>query len=78
MDTYLNGQTGWICPKCGKVHAPWVSECNCNGTTTVTSNSCPHSWQSIGQSTAGSIYRCELCGMVKTEPFINPGGTNNG
>lgn len=22
---------GWICPKCGNVYAPWVSECdNCN------------------------------------------------
>lgn len=20
---------GWICPKCGKVLAPWVSECDC-------------------------------------------------
>jgi predicted ATP-dependent serine protease len=22
---------GWICPKCGKVYAPWVSQCGyCN------------------------------------------------
>lgn len=21
--------TGWICPKCGRVHAPWVASCNC-------------------------------------------------
>lgn len=20
---------GWICPKCGKCLAPWVSKCNC-------------------------------------------------
>jgi hypothetical protein len=20
---------GWICPKCGKVNAPWKSECDC-------------------------------------------------
>ena len=22
-------QTGWVCPKCGKVHAPWVGSCDC-------------------------------------------------
>lgn len=21
---------GWICPKCGKALAPWMSECPCN------------------------------------------------
>ena len=21
---------GWVCPICGKVHAPWVKECDCN------------------------------------------------
>ena len=21
---------GWICPKCGKVNAPWQSSCDCN------------------------------------------------
>ena len=24
------GNNGWICPKCGKVHAPWVPSCECN------------------------------------------------
>lgn len=30
MNRYDNCQYGWICPKCGKVLAPWVSECKCN------------------------------------------------
>lgn len=20
---------GWECPRCGKIHAPWIQECNC-------------------------------------------------
>lgn len=23
------GQTGWICPKCGRVNAPWKGTCDC-------------------------------------------------
>lgn len=22
--------TGWICPRCGRVHAPWVPSCDCS------------------------------------------------
>ena len=30
---------GWICPKCGRVLAPWMSECPCNYISiTVTNN----------------------------------------
>ena len=21
---------GWVCPRCGRVNAPWVSSCSCN------------------------------------------------
>lgn len=26
-------QEGWICPRCGKVNAPWVMQCFCNRNT---------------------------------------------
>ena len=35
---------GWICPKCGRVYAPWVDKCQyCGGSTiTCTSPTCPY------------------------------------
>ena len=28
-------QEGWICPRCGKVNAPWVMQCSCNTNTQI-------------------------------------------
>lgn len=28
-------QEGWICPRCGKVNAPWVMQCSCNRSTQI-------------------------------------------
>lgn len=30
------GNTGWICPKCGKVNAPWVASCDCVSSIKIT------------------------------------------
>lgn len=75
-DNFMFGNTGWICPRCGKVHAPFVPSCDCNesvsttgttGTSSNQSNKCPHSWQFTGQSTVGDHYTCEYCGATRTE-----------
>ena len=29
MDVDNEYQVGWVCPKCGRVLAPWMSECPC-------------------------------------------------
>ena len=35
----MNTNNGWICPKCGRVHAPYIPECqHCNEALIVTSN----------------------------------------
>lgn len=31
----LHGNTGWICPKCGRVNAPWVAYCPCTNTWVI-------------------------------------------
>ena len=28
-DSYIS--QGWLCPRCGKINAPWMSQCNCSG-----------------------------------------------
>ena len=25
-----NAEQGWECPRCGRINAPWVRQCNCN------------------------------------------------
>lgn len=35
----MNTNNGWICPKCGRVYAPYIAECqHCNKEVIVTSN----------------------------------------
>lgn len=39
-DYYSVPQEGWKCPSCGRVYAPWVTECRvCGNTTTITGSS---------------------------------------
>ena len=39
---------GWVCPKCGKVLAPWVPSCDCyrlrDNTQTIYPNTSPQLW----------------------------------
>lgn len=40
--------TGWICPRCQAVLAPWVTQCSCRPPLyygTNTSNLCPACWR---------------------------------
>ena len=34
-----NAEKGWECPRCGRINAPWVRQCDCSGNNwTITSN----------------------------------------
>ena len=41
-----NETKGWICPKCGRVYAPWVDKCQYCGSPTITNTppTCPYQW----------------------------------
>lgn len=41
--SFINVQQGWQCPICKKVHAPWVSGCDCNCSKSGTSTT-PNDW----------------------------------
>lgn len=61
---------GWICPRCGKVNAPFVGQCTCNSSTRdnnyyyYLNGFCDHVWglTSFMRDTAGRFcYRCCKC-----------------
>lgn len=37
--TQPKAEQGWECPRCGRINAPWVRQCDCNGNNwTITSD----------------------------------------
>ena len=61
------GQQGWVCPKCGRVNAPWVATCPCSKKTvtytTTTTSTIPDSCSGCSNhpSNGGSgICHCTL------------------
>ncbi len=69
----MDKNTGWMCPRCKKVHAPWVEECICTeiDVKNDTETKCPHSWIRIGELTRGfvliTVWECEYCHAKRTE-----------
>lgn len=49
---------GWICPRCNKVNAPFIKQCDCNHTI----DACNHDWILEKQT---KYYKCKNCGETK-------------
>lgn len=56
-------------------HTAIVTQCTCNYNNTTKTNDMSecqkgnHMWECCGISTAGSTYRCKVCGKTKTENY---------
>lgn len=43
--------SGWLCPRCGRINAPWVRQCDCSPSSTtiswdkITVNPCDDWWK---------------------------------
>lgn len=46
---------GWICPKCGRALAPWMSECPCYLNATITTNGFTYDNKSQPASVPGGL-----------------------
>lgn len=44
-----NAERGWECPRCGRINAPWVRQCDCSPSTStwgkITVNPCDNWWK---------------------------------
>ena len=55
---------GWVCPRCGRVNAPWVSQCNCTGSPFV-------------KTSASSAYSASPCQTCSNNPANGGSGNCN-
>lgn len=76
---------GWLCPRCGSINAPFISQCTCKSnikkelSNTQKSNDISeclqgyHKWECWSIDTFGTTYRCSVCGKTKKENYIIKG-----
>lgn len=71
-----SAQQGWECPRCGRINAPWVRQCDCprnNWTITWTSNNneipdWKHYATCCSTTVSGSNYQDPITKTQKKEP----------
>lgn len=55
---------GWVCPRCGRVNAPWASQCGCSGSMFVKINTPPE-------------FKASPCASCSTNPANGGSGNCN-
>ena len=67
-DSYIS--QGWLCPRCGRINAPWLPNCNCSGKpmkiTCGEHTHYPTEWSTVGAHPNHSI---TLTGKLSEEEW---------
>ena len=60
---------GWICPRCGRVNAPFAMQCNCRPSiqSDINESGCNHNWVLTTVTDTTNEYKCVYCGEIKIE-----------
>ena len=58
---------GWICPRCGRVNAPFTPYCDCKATVSSNFSGCNHNWVLTTVTDTTNEYKCINCGEIKIE-----------
>ena len=64
---------GWICPRCGKVNAPFIPSCDCTACYSIPDSfnfSCVHNWELKYDNNMNPYYQCRYCGKIQTNWVI--------
>ena len=77
-------EEGWLCPRCKRINAPWVRQCDCSPSNDkITINPCDQWWTTtkvdIKGTTDGNIHPNNITWSTNTNPTVGgsdyPDGT---
>lgn len=71
---------GWICPRCGKVNAPFAMSCDCkplSRSNFSNEGGCQNEWKHVASGSDGignrvDTYQCQKCGETFKIKFEEP------
>ena len=77
--TQPKAEQGWECPRCGRINAPWVRQCDCSPSTytvdKITVNPCNDWWKSA-QITCDDTFKIHPDSITYTNMNQVAGGSD--